>query len=573
MPVHNSDIARIFNEVADLLDIQGANQFRIRAYRSAAHTVLDLPRNAADMIREGEDLSTLPGIGKDLAGKIETIVKTGTLPLLEELGRETPRELSELMSVSGLGPKRIRMIHEKLGIKTLEGLGKAAEDHKIRDLAGFGEKTEASILEDISRVRQRGRRIRLPLADEIAGSYLAHLKQDKGVKELTVAGSYRRRKETVGDLDILASVERGSSLMDRFVSYENVEKVVSRGSTKSTVLLRSGVQVDLRVVPLAGYGAALHYFTGSKDHNIAIRKMGVRKNLRISEYGVFRGAKRIAGRTEKEVFGQVGLPFIPPELRENRGEIDAARTGRLPKLIELEDIRGDLHAHTKRTDGKNSLEEMAEGARRRGYDYLAITEHSRHVTVARGLDRKALAGQIREIEKLNGRLKGFTVLKGIEVDILEDGSLDLPDEILRELDVVVCSIHYRFNLPGNKQTERVLRAMDNPFFHILAHPSGRLIGERDPYEIDMDRVLAHAAQNGCFLEVNAHPDRLDLTDIQCQEAKERGVKLAISTDAHSVRHLDYMRYGVGQARRGWIEPGDVINTRSLADLKVHLGRR
>jgi DNA polymerase (family 10) len=572
VPIHNADIADIFNEVADLLDIQGANQFRIRAYRSAARTVQDLPRSAADMVEEGEDLSRLPGIGKDLAGKIETIVRTGTLPLLKELGGETPQELSALMDVAGLGPKRIKKLYRELGVKSIGDLEKAARAHGLRGLEGFGEKTEQNVLKDIARLRRRSGRIKIHVADEIAKAYAEYLKRDKGVKELTVAGSYRRRKETVGDLDILASVRKGTDIMDRFVSYENVERVLSKGTTKSTVLLRSGAQVDLRVIPQASYGAALHYFTGSKAHNIAVRTIGVKKKLKINEYGVFRGQKRIAGRREEEVFEQVGLPYIPPELRENRGEIEAAREGKLPKLITLEDIRGDLHAHTKRTDGKNTLEEMAEGARERGYEYLAITEHSKHVTVARGLDEKALAQEIKKIEKLNGRLRGITLLKGIELDILEDGSLDLPDRILKELDVVVCSVHYKFNLSREKQTERVMRAMDNPCFNIFAHPSGRLIGEREPYEIDMERVLEHAGQNGCFLEVNAHPERLDLVDVHCKEAKEMGVKLAICTDAHSVANLDFMRYGIGQARRGWLEAGDVINTRSLKDLRKLLKR-
>jgi DNA polymerase (family 10) len=572
VPIHNADIADIFNEVADLLDIQGANQFRIRAYRSAARTVQDLPRSAADMVEEGEDLSRLPGIGKDLAGKIETIVRTGTLPLLKELGGETPQELSALMDVAGLGPKRIKKLYRELGVKSIGDLEKAARAHGLRGLEGFGEKTEQNVLKDIARLRRRSGRIKIHVADEIAKAYAEYLKRDKSVKELTVAGSYRRRKETVGDLDILASVRKGTDIMDRFVSYENVERVLSKGTTKSTVLLRSGAQVDLRVIPEASYGAALHYFTGSKAHNIAVRTIGVKKKLKINEYGVFRGQKRIAGRREEEVFEQVGLPYIPPELRENRGEIEAAREGKLPKLITLEDIRGDLHAHTKRTDGKNTLEEMAEGARERGYEYLAITEHSKHVTVARGLDEKALAQEIKKIEKLNGRLRGITLLKGIELDILEDGSLDLPDRILKELDVVVCSVHYKFNLSREKQTERVMRAMDNPCFNIFAHPSGRLIGEREPYEIDMERVLEHAGQNGCFLEVNAHPERLDLVDVHCKEAKEMGVKLAICTDAHSVANLDFMRYGIGQARRGWLEAGDVINTRSLKDLRKLLKR-
>lgn len=572
MPIHNADIAKIFDEIADLLDIAGANPFRIRAYRGAARTVSDLSRSAADMVREGEDLTRLPGIGKDLAQKIETVVKTGSLPLLDEIRKETPKELGELMHVAGLGPKRIRKIHEELGVTTLDGLEEAARAHRLRDLEGFGEKTEQSVLEEVSRVRGRSGRLKIHRADEIAGSYVEYLEGGKGLDEITVAGSYRRRKETVGDLDILVSVKENAGIMDRFVSYEDVEKVIAKGKTKSSVRLRSGVQVDLRVIPRESYGAALHYFTGSKAHNIAVRKIGVRKNLKVNEYGVFRGDKRIAGRTEEEVFGQVGLPFIPPELREDRGEIDAAKEQRLPVLVALEDIRGDLHAHTNRTDGKSTLEEMAQGARERGYDYLAITEHSRHVTVAGGLDRNGVMEQIKEIDKLNGQLKGFTVLKGIEVDILEDGSLDLPDDVLRELDVVVGSVHYKFNLSRKKQTERILKAMDHRCFNILGHPSGRLIGERDPYEIDIEKILEHAAETHCFLELNAHPDRLDLVDIHCQAARNLGVNVAISTDAHSVRNLDFMRYGIGQARRGWLEADDVLNTRSLGDLKALLAR-
>jgi len=572
MPIHNADIAKIFSEVADILEIQGENLFRVRAYRNASRTVGDLPQSAADMIKNGEDLLTLPGIGRDLADKIRELVETGRLSLLEDLKKKLPGEFSRLMKIAGLGPKRLKVIYEKLGVSTLEGLEEAARSRKIRGLPGFGEKTELGILEELKRVERVGKRTKLPAADEIASDLIAHLKTLKGIKALDAAGSYRRRRETVGDLDILATVKKGTPVMEHFVSYEDTEKVLSAGETRSSILLRSGFQVDLRVVPGESYGAALHYFTGSKAHNISIRKIGLKKGLKINEYGVFKGDRKIAGKTERDVYKQVGLPYIEPELREDRGEIAAAQKNRLPHLITPDDIRGDLHAHTKLTDGHFSLEEMAEAARNRGYEYIAITEHSKRVTVAGGIDAKTLARQIKQIDALNSRLSGITVLKGIEVDILDDGSLDLPDEILRELDLVVCSVHYKFNLSEEKQTARVLRAMDNKYFHVFAHPSGRLINERAPYMINMEKVMEAAKERGCFLEVNAHPDRLDLIDVHCKKAKEMGVKVAISTDAHSINGLDFMRYGIGQARRGWLEAGDVINTRNLKDLKKLLKR-
>jgi DNA polymerase (family 10) len=390
---------------------------------------------------------------------------------------------------------------------------------------------------------------------------------------MEIAGSYRRRKETVGDLDILATCKKGSKVMDSFVEYEDVEKVLSKGKTRSSVVLRSGIQVDLRVVPQVSYGAALHYFTGSKEHNIAVRKMGVKKNLKINEYGVFRGEKRIAGKTEKEVYKQVALAYIEPELRENRGEIEAAKKGQLPPLIKLKDIRGDLHTHTKSTDGRYKLEDMAKAAEKRGYEYFAVTDHSKHVTVAKGLNAERLARQIEEIDRLNQKMKGIRILKSIEVDILEDGSLDLPDSVLKELDLVTASVHYKFNLSQEKQTERIIKAMDNPLVNIFCHPTGRLINERRPYEVNIERLLEAAQERGCFLELNAHPDRLDLNDAHCKLAKDMGVKVAISTDAHSIDDLDLMRFGISQARRGWLEAEDVLNTRRWEELKKLLKRK
>ena len=438
MPIHNRDIAAAFKEIANLLDIQGANPFRIRAYRNAARAVADFSSSAAELVKNGEDLSQIPGIGKELAAKIREMVETGKLHFLEELKKEVPGELSDLMAIAGLGPKRIKTIYEKLQVSTFGELERAANERRISTLPGLGEKTEQAILEELKRVARTKNRIRLPVAEAIAESLVKYLKGMKGVKALDVAGSYRRRKETVGDLDILATVDKGTKIMDRFVGYEDVEKVISHGDTHSSVLLRSGFQVDLRVVPTAGYGAALHYFTGSKPHNIAIRKMGVKRGLKINEYGVFEDEKRIAGKTEAEVYATVGLPYIEPELREERGEIEAAQQNRLPELITVAEIRGDLHVHTKLTDGRDSLRAMAESAEKRGYEYIGITEHSRRVTVARGLDSGALRQQMHEIDALNGELRGITILKGIEVDILEDGELDLPDDVLSELDVVVC---------------------------------------------------------------------------------------------------------------------------------------
>lgn len=574
MPVHNSEIAEVFRRLADLLDLQDENPFRIRAYRNAARTVAGLPRSLGEMVHEQADLSKLPGIGKDLAGKIAEIVETGHLKLLDELQGGLPPGLPELMTIPRLGPKKVKALYDQLHIGSVRDLVQAAREEKIRALPGFGPKTEQQILEEIGYAEEAPpKRTKLADAEQFAEPLVEYLKQVAGVKQVVVAGSYRRRMETVGDLDILATCRKGSKVMDRFVEYDDVRDVLSKGTTRSTIRLRSGLQVDLRVVADVSYGAALHYFTGSKPHNIAIRQLAMRKKLKINEYGVFRGQKRVAGRTEEEVYKTVGLPYIEPELREVRGEIEAAREGKLPKLVTLDDIRGNLHTHTTDTDGRYSLQDMVEAARQLGYDYLAITDHSKAVTVAKGLDKKRLARQIKAIDRLNATLKGFRVLKGIEVDILENGALDLDEGILKELDVVVGSIHSRFKLSRKKQTERVLRAMDHPCFHILGHPTGRLINKRAAYEIDMEQVVKAARQRGCFLELNAQPERLDLSDGHCQMAKEAGVKIAISTDAHATSDLEFMRFGIDQARRGWLEPNDVLNTRSWTDLEKLLSRR
>ncbi len=566
MPVHNSEIADIFEKLADLLEIEDANPFRVRAYRNAARTIRSHAKSMSDLLRAGEDLSALPDIGDDLAGKISTIVETGRLPLLEEVESRTPAALSDLMKIEGLGAKRVKALYTKLEIRSVDDLRRAARSGKIRELEGFGEKTEAMIRDRVERFADAAVRTKLSTAEDIARPLVEYLRKVDGVGDVVIAGSYRRRKETVGDLDILVTARRGSPVIERFTRYDEVIEVVSKGETRSTVHLRSGLQVDLRVVPQVSYGAALLYFTGSKAHNIAVRKLAVGKRLKINEYGVFAGEKRIAGQTEKAVYGKVGLPFIPPELRENRGELDAARRGALPHLITLKDIRGDLHCHTKATDGHHSLRRMAEAAAERGYEYVSINDHSKHVTVAHGLDEKRLLAQIRAIDRLNEKLTSIVVLKSIELEILADGTLDLSDSVLKELDFTVCAVHYGFDLPRKKQTERILRAMDNPHFNILAHPTARLINERAPYAVDLERLIGGAKERGCFLELNAHPDRLDLSDEGARAAKESGLKIAIATDAHSVSDLGYMRFGIDQARRGWLEKSDVINALPLPKL-------
>jgi DNA polymerase (family 10) len=572
MAVHNASIAETLRHVADLLEIEGANPFRVRAYRRAAQTVEDLPKSAAKMVAEGKTFVGLPGIGKDLAGKITEIVNTGRLGALAEIEARTPTTLSALTAIPGLGPKRVHQLHEALGIRTFRDLERAAKARKIRELRGFTAKTEEKILAEIERGKEREQRFKIATAEDFAQTLCDYLQADPSIGRVIVAGSYRRRKETVGDLDILVTCAKGRAAVNRFVSYDEVAKILAKGSTRATVLLRSGLQVDLRVVPARSYGAALHYFTGSKSHNIAIRKLGQARGLKINEYGIFRDGKRIGGRTEEEVFAAVGLPYIEPELREDRGEIQAAAARQLPKLISLSDIRGDLHVHTKASDGKSSLREMVEAAKARGYEYVAITDHTKHATVARGLDEKRLAKQLDEIDKLSEDLDDIRILKSSEVDILADGKLDLSDNMLARLDLVVAAVHYKFELDAQKQTDRMLRAMDNKRVNILAHPTGRLLGERPGYPLDLERVIEGAKDRGVALELNAHPSRLDLDEIHCKLAKELGAKLVISTDAHSTFGLDTMRFGIGQARRAWLERKDVLNTQTWAGLKKAIAR-
>ena len=567
MPTHNADIAAIFTEIADLLDLQQANPFRIRAYRNAARMVGDLGREIRAMVERGEDLTELPGIGDDLAGKMREIVDTGTCRALQRLQAELPPAITELLHVPGLGPKRVRMLWHELDVQTLEQLARAARDGRIRDLPGFGAKIEANILQAVEAHLSKARRIKLATAAQYATSLMAWLSAATGVSRIELAGSFRRCRETVGDLDILAVAADGSAVMARFVAYDEVAEVLAQGPTRASVVLKCGLQVDLRVVDAGAYGAALCYFTGSRAHNIALRRLAQERGLKLNEYGVFRGRERIAGASEESVYGALGLPCIAPELREDRGEIAAARAGRLPQLVQLGDLRGDLHAHTTATDGHHTLEQMALAAKALGLSYLAITEHSRRLAMAHGLDPRRLAEQCDAIDRLNARLDGIVLLKGIEVDILEDGSLDLPDTSLARLDLIIGAVHSRFDLTRARQTARILRAMDNRYFTLLAHPTGRVIESREPYDVDMLRVIRHARQRGCFLELNAHPERLDLLDSHCIMAKEEGVLVAINSDAHAREDFAHLRLGIGQARRGWLAAADVLNTRQLPELR------
>jgi DNA polymerase (family 10) len=572
MPVANAEIAELFERYAALLEIDGANAFRVRAYRNAARTIENLPQSAAGMVEEGADLSELPGIGEDLGAKIRAIVETGSFEELDALEGQLPEGLAALSDLPGLGPKRVAALHRELDVDDLDDLRAAAEAGRVRELDGFGATTERKILAAIERRAGQEKRFRLATAEQFAEPLLEHLRGVEGVAKAEIAGSYRRRKETVGDLDVLVVARAGSPVMDRFTGYDAVEEVVSKGETRSSVRLRNGLQVDLRVMDDAAYGAALHYFTGSKAHNIRTRRIAGDKNWKLNEYGLFEGDERVAGEDEAEVYAALGLRWMTPELREDRGEIEAAQKGELPELVTLDAIEGDLHSHTKWSDGRDDAATMAAAAKERGYAYLAVTDHSRNSRVANGLDPDRLARQIDEIDRLNEELDGLRLLKGSEVDILEDGSLDLPDDILSRLDLRVCSLHDKLDLPQEKQTARVLRAMENRWFNIFAHPTARLIEKREPAALDMEAVLAAARERGCHLEINASPQRLDLNDVHARMAKEMGVKLAISTDAHGTAGLAAMRFGIDQARRAWLGPEDVLNTRPWSELKTLLDR-
>jgi len=566
--MENKTIADIFTEIADILEIQGENPFRVRSYRNAARTIVDMSRSLESLVKAGEDLEEIPGIGKSMSEKIQEILSTGKCHTLEELRSRVPPGLTELLKLEGLGPKKVKALYDELSVDSVDRLEKAAQAGRLRNLPGMGLKTEEKVLKSIEHYRAGMGRFKLSVGFQYAEALLRHLKGVPGVKRLDPAGSFRRRRETIGDLDILAICGKGCKVMDRFAGYGDVAEVLAKGDTKSSVRLKCGLQVDLRVLEEESYGAALHYFTGSKAHNVTLRERAKEKGLKVSEYGVFRAKdeKRLSGAEEEDVFTAVGLPLIPPELREDRGEVQAAEKGTLPRLIDLSDVRGDLQMHTTASDGKNSILEMAQKAKDTGYAYIAITDHSKAVRVAGGMDEKQLAKHLREIEKANRQISGLRILKGVEVDILPDGTLDLKDDILRECEVVLASVHSRFNMEEGEMTRRVIKAIQNPNVKILAHPTGRLILEREPFKINLGEVIRAAVDHGVVLEINAYPDRLDLKDVDARMARDLGAKLTINTDAHSALQLELMKFGVFTARRGWIEAKDVINTLPLERL-------
>jgi DNA polymerase (family 10) len=585
--MENLDVARTLEELSDLLEIQGANPFRIRAYRNAVRTVEGLTRPIRVMVEAGEDLTALPGIGKELAEHIAELIHTGRMTRLETLAEQFPRSLVELMRLDGVGPKKARKLFDDLGVKSVDTLEAELKAGRVEALDGFGKKSVEKILRAIEDHRKHVGRFLLDDVEQLLAPVLDHVRAAAGVDRVDVAGSFRRRKETVGDVDLLARFEGdGTPVVEHFVSYPGAARVEAAGATKGNIVLPSGLSIDLRVIPPRSFGAALQYFSGSKEHNVAMRTRAVRQGLRVNEWGVFRipeGAdpetlgkedgERLAGETEEGVYEALGMVWVPAEIRENRGEVEASLAGSLPRLVTLDDIRGDLQMHSTWSDGKGSLEDMARACLARGYEYLAVTDHSQAMAMVQGLTPERAREQWIEVAEVQERLPDIRLFRSAEVDILKDGSLDMPDEILAELDVVVISVHSFMDQDKNTMTERVLRALAHPSVDILAHPTGRLLNRREPFAMDVETVLAAAAELGVAVELNANPNRLDFSDVHVHRARDLGVKVVVSTDAHAPRALDNMRFGVDQARRGWLGPDDVLNTLPLKDFTGWLERR
>lgn len=585
--MENLDVARTLTELADLLEIQGASPFRIRAYRNAVNTINSLSRPLKDMVAAGEDLTELPGVGKSVAKYIGEFLTSGSISRLEEVSAEFPRSLVQLMRLDGVGPKKARKLFEELDVRTVDDLAAELEAGRVQTLDGFGVKSAAKIIDAIEDHKKHTGRFQIRETERLIAGLLEHMQSAPGVARIELAGSLRRRKETIGDVDILAELEGdGTPVVDHFVSFSGAQRVVGAGSTKGSIVLHSGLQVDLRVIPSRSFGAALQYFSGSKEHNVAVRSRAVRQGLRVNEWGVFRvpeteddepigkeDGERLAGDTEQSVYEVLGMSWVPPELRENRGEVEAACEDELPELVSLEDIRGDLQMHSTWSDGKASVEEMARSCLERGYEYFALTDHSQAMAMVQGLTPERAREQWAEIEQVQELVPGIRILKSVEVDILKDGSLDMPDDVLEQLDVLVISVHSFMDQNKKTMTDRVLRAMQHPSADILAHPTGRIINRREPFELDVEAVLEAAADLSVAVELNANPNRLDFSDVHVHRAKELGVPVVISTDAHSPRGLADMRFGVDQARRGWLEASDVLNTRSVEEMMGWLGRR
>jgi len=568
----NAEIAEIFDRMADILEVLGENPFRVRSYRKASQVIADQAEDIAAIAQSGR-LGDLPGIGSAFVQKINEYLADGRITPYEELKARVPEGVVEMLRVPGLGPKTAGLVWKKAGITSIAELAKAIDEGRLADLPGLGAKKLENIKKGIATYRGGQGRVllghALPVAEEIA----AMLEKVQGVEQVMPAGSLRRRRETIGDVDILVASKRGKDVVAAFAALPMVEDVLAAGDTKGSVRVARGLQVDVRVVPPESFGAAAQYFTGSKAHNIRLRDLAIGKKLKLNEYGVFKGKRRIAGKTEEEVYAALGLPWITPELREDRGEVEAALEGTLPDLIEERNIRGDLHMHSTHSDGGASIEQMARACIELGYDYMAITDHSQSLKIANGLTPARLRAQRKEIDAVNRKLKGFRVLAGVEVDILGDGSLDLPDKALAALDFVIASIHSGMGQDAARITSRLVKAMQNPFVTAIAHPTGRVIGQRDPYGLDFDEVLRVARETGTALEINAYPDRLDLNDTHARAARDAGVKLLINTDAHAPAHLAAMRFGVATARRGWVRKADVLNTLPIPRLLDVLGTK
>jgi len=567
----NLELSQIFEQIAKILKIKEENPFKIRAYEKITLVLENLPIDIETIYQQG-GLNNIPGVGTGIAKKIEEFLTTGQLEYYEKLKTTIPAGVVELLDISEVGPKTAKLLYEQLEIDNIDKLEKAVREHQIKDLPGMGEKSETNILRGIELYKRRKERFLLGRALPLAEEMVESLSQLKETNKISFAGSLRRKKETIGDIDILVSSQNPEKIMRTFTSLPQVREILAEGPTKSSIITKDDLHIDVRVVEPISFGAALQYFTGSKAHNIKLRELALKRGLKINEYGVFEveSGNRIAGEKEEEVYQALNLPFIPPELREDRGEIEAAQENKLPQLIEYSQIKGDLHLHTKWSDGAHTIRQMAEAAQKRGYKYIAITDHSQSLKFAGGLIEERLREQVEEIQKLNQELKDFTILSGIEVDIKSDGSLDFSDEILSKLDVVIAAIHSGFKQESKIITERIIKALQNRFVNIIAHPTGRLIGYRESYQVDINEMMEVAVKTGTILEINAYPERLDLNDIYCRMAKEKGVQLAIETDAHSIEGLTFMDLGVAVARRGWLEEKEVINTLPLDKLLKRL---
>jgi len=567
----NQLVARILNEIADMLDMQEV-EFKPRAYRRAARTIESMAEPIEQVYAQGK-LLDLPGVGEAIAKKIGEIIETGSLEYYEELKRKTPVDLEGLLAVEGIGPKTVGLLYKKLGVKSLEDLQRAAQEHKIREIKRLGPKTEENILSSIELAkRSRGRSLlgeAQPIATEVCGRMKVVMQAAGESGQVEAAGSLRRMKETIGDIDIVATSKHASLLTDEFTRLPDIKKVLEKGETKASLLLTNHIQVDLRVVEEGSYGSALMYFTGSKDHNIALRKLAISRGFKLNEYGLFKGDQQVAGRTEDEVYKKLGLDSIPPELREDRGEIDAAMRHQLPNLIPYDGIRGDLHLHTRWSDGQQTIEEMAQAAKKLGYGYIAITDHYSRMPIVNGLNEQRVRDQMDEIDKVNERLSGIQVLKGAEVDIAADGTVS-EDKVLRELDVVVGSIHGTFKQNKKEMTSRLVNAMESDVVHIIGHPTGRKINEKASSDLDFDELFEASKRTKTYLEINASPQRLDLSDANAALALRSGCKLVIDTDAHNEEQMKNMRFGIGVGRRAWAEKKNIINTLSLEDFKKAL---